>query len=80
MVTRLVISSEHRIEVPSTIREELRLDAGDHLLAHVRDGVLVLVPEGRNPVERLRGLYREIWEGIDAHEYVNQERDSWEAS
>lgn len=26
----------------------------------------------------LRGLGKEIWQGIDAQEYVNRERDSWE--
>ncbi len=26
----------------------------------------------------LEGLGKEIWEGIDAVEYVRQERDSWE--
>jgi len=25
----------------------------------------------------LEGLGQEIWKGIDAQEYVNQERDSW---
>jgi hypothetical protein len=25
----------------------------------------------------LEGLGKEVWEGIDAQEYVNQERDSW---
>jgi hypothetical protein len=25
----------------------------------------------------LRGLGKEIWQGIDAQEYVNQERASW---
>lgn len=26
----------------------------------------------------LRGLGKEIWEGIDAAEYVRRERDSWD--
>ena len=26
----------------------------------------------------LEGLGKEVWEDIDAQEYVNQERDSWE--
>ena len=26
----------------------------------------------------LRGLGKEIWEGVDPAEYVKQERDSWE--
>ena len=25
----------------------------------------------------LRGLGKEIWQGIDAQQYVNRERDSW---
>ena len=37
--------------------------------------------EGRRTPKRdimeLAGLGKEIWEGIDAQEYVNQERASW---
>lgn len=29
-------------------------------------------------VLELGGLGKEIWEGIDAQEYVNRERDSWD--
>jgi len=25
----------------------------------------------------LQGLGKEIWEGVDVQEYINQERDSW---
>jgi hypothetical protein len=28
-------------------------------------------------INGLRGLGKEIWQGIDAQDYVNQERDSW---
>jgi hypothetical protein len=28
-------------------------------------------------ITELRGLGKEIWQGEDAQEYVNQERDSW---
>jgi hypothetical protein len=28
-------------------------------------------------IKDLRGLGKELWEGIDAQEYVHQERDSW---
>ncbi len=33
---------------------------------------------GKRSIGELRGLGKEIWEGIDAQEYVNAERDSWE--
>ncbi|MBI5789747.1 MAG: hypothetical protein HZA78_12930 [Candidatus Schekmanbacteria bacterium] len=28
-------------------------------------------------IRKLRGLGKEIWQGIDAREYVNKERESW---
>jgi hypothetical protein len=31
----------------------------------------------RRSITELRGLGKEIWQGQDAQEYVNQERDSW---
>lgn len=73
------ISSKHQIAVPSAIRKELKLEAGDRLLAQVRDGVIVLVPERGSALDQLRGLYREIWEG-DIQAYLDEERDAWDRS
>lgn len=33
--------------------------------------------DGETSVTELRGLGRDVWDGIDAQEYVNHERDSW---
>jgi hypothetical protein len=35
-------------------------------------------PRSRSRLTELRGLGKEIWEGIDAGDYVRQERSSWE--
>jgi len=32
----------------------------------------------RRSIMELEGLGKEIWEGIDAQEYVDRERDSWD--
>ncbi len=32
----------------------------------------------RHRITELRGLGKDIWQGVDAQEYVNAERDSWE--
>ena len=32
----------------------------------------------RHRITELKGLGKEIWEGIDAQEYVDRERDSWD--
>ena len=29
-------------------------------------------------IRELRGLGKEVWKNLDAQEYVNQERNSWE--
>lgn len=41
---------------------------------------LILREDSPRPVRsllELRGLGKEIWEGMDAQEYVNRERTSW---
>lgn len=74
------ISSKHQIAVPSAIRKELHLEAGDHLLAEVRDGVIVLVPRRGDALDQLRGLHREIWAGVDIQADIDEERDSWDSA
>lgn len=38
---------------------------------------VTLTSKPKRSILELRGLGKEIWNGIDAQEYVNQERDSW---
>ncbi len=71
------ISSKHQIAVPVAVRKELGLKAGDRLLVQVRDGVIVLAPQRGDPVDRLRGLYRDVCEG-DVETYLEEERDAWD--
>ena len=39
-----------------------------------------LKPEQPRHVTQLRGLGKEMWQGCDAQEYVNAERDAWDSS
>jgi AbrB family looped-hinge helix DNA binding protein len=77
MAVHVTLDEDFQIAVPPEVREKLHLKEGDRLLVDVRDGVIVLVPEPSDFVRRLHGLHREVWEGIDAQEYVNCERDAW---
>ncbi|MBF2049059.1 MAG: hypothetical protein EDM05_68355 [Leptolyngbya sp. IPPAS B-1204] len=52
--------------------EQLRLL--EELAAMVRHRVLV---KPKRSIMELEGLGKEIWHGLDAQEYVNQERASW---
>lgn len=52
--------------------EQLRLL--EELAAMVRRRILVAP---KHSIMDLEGLGKEIWNGLDAQEYVNQERTSW---
>jgi hypothetical protein len=34
-------------------------------------------PRPRRSILELQGLGKQIWQGMDAQEYVNRERDTW---
>jgi hypothetical protein len=42
------------------------------------DTLRTLSSERHLDITGLRGLGKEIWQGLDAQEYVNRERDSWD--
>ena len=77
MAMRVTMSDDFQIDVPAEARKQLQLKAGDRLLVEVRDGSIVLVPEPGDFVQRLRGLHRDVWQGVDAQAYVSGERDEW---
>lgn len=78
MSTRVKVSSKYHIAVPSSVRRQTGIERGDHLIWEVRDGHITIVREPRSYAQRLRGLHKEIWAGIDPQEYIDQERDAWE--
>jgi AbrB family looped-hinge helix DNA binding protein len=78
MATRVKVSSRYQIAVPAEARKKLGITRGDQLLVDVRANSIVLLPEPRDYARRLRGLHREVWEGIDPQKYVDQERDAWQ--
>ena len=66
---------EIRRQVESlTPDEQLRLL--EELAGFIRQRT-TLTPKPKRSILELRGLGKEIWNGIDAQEYVNQERSSW---
>jgi len=76
MALRVKVNDKHQITVPAAVRKELHIESGDHLLVEVRNGHILLMPEPRNYSQHLRGLHREIWEGVEPQEYVQGEREA----
>ncbi len=75
---RVKMNRRRKITVPSEVRKQLGIGPGDHLRIEVRGGEVVLIPEPQDYSQRLRGLHREVWEGVDPQEYVRREREAWQ--
>ena len=71
------VSRRYQIAVPAIVRSELNIQSGDLLIVDVQDGMLILLPKPENYTQKLAGLHKEIWEGIEAGEYIEQERQVW---
>ncbi|HEY8694245.1 MAG TPA: AbrB/MazE/SpoVT family DNA-binding domain-containing protein [Chloroflexota bacterium] len=78
MAIRVKVSNRFQIAVAAAVRKKLHIKQGDHLLVDAREGSFVLLPEPANYAEYLRGLHRDVWEGIEPQEYVRQEREAWQ--
>jgi AbrB family looped-hinge helix DNA binding protein len=77
MTVRVKLSGRNQISLPSIVRRRLNIRPGDHLLVEIRGGHIVMMPEPKDFADHLRGLHREVWEGIDPQAYVRQEREAW---
>jgi len=77
MALKVKVSSKNQIAVPAEARTRLGIGPGDILLVDVRDDSLIIMKEPEDFVEHMQGLHKEIWDGLDAQEYVDTERDAW---
>jgi AbrB family looped-hinge helix DNA binding protein len=74
------VSRRHQISVPRIARERLNIQSGDRLLVDIQDGLLILIPQPENYTARLAGMHREVWTGVDATAYLQEEREAWDNS
>lgn len=73
----VTVDKKNRVTLPADLLEELHLEPGDELVVSVQGGELKLRPDPLRHLRKLRGLHREIWDGVDIDEYIRQERDAW---
>ena len=62
---------------------EALIEAARHLTPEDRDRLVkALLPPPRasqqHRITEMRGLGKDLWQGVDAQAYLNAERDSWD--
>ncbi|HBB97882.1 MAG TPA: hypothetical protein DC054_21075 [Blastocatellia bacterium] len=62
---------------------EALIEAAKHLTPEDREKLVRALRQQSESVHdhsitEMRGLGRDLWQGVDAQDYINSERDSWE--
>jgi AbrB family looped-hinge helix DNA binding protein len=78
MKTVVMLSSKNQIAIPKAVRKKLAIGPGDLLILDVEKDSLILKPKPKSYTKHLRGLHRDVWEGLDATEHIRKERKAWE--
>ena len=73
------ISSKYQIVIPREVREKLNLKTGDRLIIKTNNGKIIIYPQPKSYAKYTLGLGKEIWEGIDATEFIRKERETWKS-
>jgi len=79
MKTMITVSSKYQIVIPREAREKLDLKAGDKLIIKVNNEKIIIYPQPKSYAKYSLGLGKEIWQGVDAAEYVKKERQTWKS-
>lgn len=79
MKTMITVSSKYQIVIPRKAREKLNLKAGDKLIIKANNEKITIYPQPKSYAKYSLGLGKEIWQGIDATEYVKKERQTWKS-
>jgi AbrB family looped-hinge helix DNA binding protein len=74
----VTLSSKNQIAIPKAARKKLATGPGDQLILDVEKDSLILKPKPKSYTKHLRGLHKDVLEGLDATEYIRKERKDWE--
>ena len=78
MLTETVrVSRKYQVVIPKQTRKALNIGEGDELIVSVSGGQIIMKPKPKSYTQYMRGLHKEVWEGVEAAEYVKEERKAW---
>lgn len=77
MKATVTLSSKNQIAIPKAARKKLAIGPGDQLILDVEKDCLILKPKPKSYTKHLRGLYRSVWQKVDATAYIRKEREAW---
>ena len=79
MKNMVKVSSKFQIVIPLEVRKKIDLKSGDRLIIKANNEKITIYPQPKNYAKYSLGLGKEIWQSIDATEYVRKERETWKS-
>jgi AbrB family looped-hinge helix DNA binding protein len=73
------VSSKYQIVIPREAREKLNLKTGDKLIIKADNEKIIIYLQPKSYAKYSLGLGKEIWQGVNATEYVKKERQTWKS-
>jgi len=74
----ITVSSKYQVVIPKSVRKKVGINKGDALTVTVQGNEIILKVKPNNFTDHMLGLHREVWGDVDAADYVDGERASWE--
>jgi AbrB family looped-hinge helix DNA binding protein len=78
VVATAKLTDKFQITIPTAVRQQLGLKAGDSVYLALEDGQVVLRAAQGGWTESSRGLGAEMWRQVGGAEAIERERDSWD--
>ncbi len=72
------LSGKGQIAIPKKIREKAGWEKGDELTLTFVDGKVILRKKPKSYTDYMLGLHASAWGGVDATDYIEKERGSWQ--
>ena len=72
------LSSKYQVVIPKGIRKRLKLEKGDELTVGLQGETIVMRVRPESFTDYAQGLHKDVWEGVEPTEYVEEERSRWD--
>ena len=71
------VSEKGQVVIPKRVRDKIGLETGDELTVNLVGQKIILRRRPKSYTDYMWGLHEEAWRGVEAKDYVDEERESW---
>ena len=78
MQVTVKLGNRSQLIIPKKFREKIGIGPGKEVLLEILGNTIMMKPRPENYTQYMCGLGKDVWDDIEATEYVKREREAWE--